>query len=75
MEKAYDIKALVAKFKGRGLDLTEEAAKMVLEESCDWLEESAALSVNKFDDMAALGIPQVKKLMLPLIDKIDGQEG
>ena len=74
-QKAYDIKVLIAKFKARGLDLTEEAAKMMIQDLCVWLKESAALSENKIDDVAALGIPELEKLALALADKIDGQEG
>lgn len=75
MEKAYDIKALVAKLKARGLDVAEEAAKIMIEETCDWVVESAGKSDNKIDDVVALGIPQLEKLALGLADKIDGQVG
>lgn len=75
MNKAYELKALVEKLKARGLDVAEEAAKIMLEETCNWLQESAALSENKIDDIAALGIPQLKLIVLPLVDKIDGQQG
>jgi hypothetical protein len=75
MQKAYDLGELVAKLKSRGLDVAEEAAKVIVEETCDWAIESASLSENKIDDLIGLGIPQLKALMLPLVDKIDGQEG
>lgn len=75
MTKAYDIQNLIARAKSRGLDLTEEAAKMLLQETSGWLVESAALSENKVDDLVAIGIPQLEKVMMPLIDKIDGQVG
>lgn len=57
MEKAYDVKALLEKFKKRGLDLTEDAAKMIIEDTCSWIQESAAISENKIDDVAALALP------------------
>lgn len=75
MVKAYDIQNLLARFAAKGLDLTEEAAKIVLEESCAWMQESAPLSENKVDDLVSLGLPQLKNVMLPLIDKIDGEVG
>lgn len=74
-QKAYEIKVLIAKFKARGLDLAEEAARMIVEETCNWIVESAAISENKIDDVVALGIPQLKVIVLPLVDKIDGQVG
>jgi hypothetical protein len=73
MEKAYDIKVLAEKLKGRGLDLAEGAAEIVVEETCVWLQESAVASENKFDDVAAMAIPELKKLALKLADKIDGK--
>lgn len=75
MEKPYDLKDLIARLKGKGLDLTEEAAKLVLHETCVWIQESAVISPNKLDDLAALGVPELEKLALKLVDKIDGQEG
>lgn len=74
-QKAYEIKALMAKFKARGLDLAEDAARMVVEETCNWVIESAVISENKIDDVVALGIPQLKQILLPLVDKIDGKVG
>ena len=75
MEKAYDVKALAVKLKARGLDVGEELVKVIVEETCDWVVESAALSENKIDDLAAIGIPQLEKLALGYVDKIDGQVG
>lgn len=73
MEKAYDLKDLAARLKSRGLDVAEEGARVVIEELDAWLVESAAISENKFDDLAAIGIPQLEKLALGLVDKIDGK--
>jgi hypothetical protein len=75
METAFDLKALVAKLSSRGLDLAEESAKIVIAETLDWVQESVVLSPNKFDDVAAAFIPQVKAAALELADKIDGQVG
>lgn len=75
MQKAYDLKVLVEKLKARGLDVAEDAAKIMVEETCDWVVESAAISENKIDDVAALGMPHLEKLALGLADKIDGKEG
>lgn len=74
MEKAYDVKALVEKMKGRGLDIAEDMAMVAIEEIAVWVQESAALSENKIDDLAALGMPQLVSLVKKLADKIDGKE-
>jgi len=75
MEKAFDLGALVAKLKDRGLDVAEEAAQVLVEEVLDWSEESVKLSGNKFDDLVLPFIPQLKAAALGLVDKIDGEEG
>ena len=74
-KKAYDVKVLLAKFKARGLDLAEEAAVMVVEETCDWVVESAVLSKTPYDDILSVAIPPLKAKVLESVDKIDGQEG
>jgi hypothetical protein len=75
MDKAYDLKALGEKLKGRGLDLAEESVKILVEESFDWVAESAKLSATPYDDMAAVILPKLKELALAAVDKIDGQVG
>lgn len=75
MEKAYDLKDLVAKLKDKGLDLAEEAAKIVFEASLDWAAESAVKSENKIDDFVVGLLPLAKSHILAQIDKIDGEVG
>ena len=75
MEKAYDVKVLIAALKARGLDLAEEALMIVLEEGSNWFEASAKLSKSPYDDMALIVLPQIKKLAAEQIDKIDGKVG
>lgn len=75
MEKAYDVKVLAEKLKAKGLDLGEEAVKLVVGETVDWAVESAQVSKTPYDDVIALVAPQLKKKALELADKIDGQEG
>lgn len=75
MEKAYDLKALAGKIKGRGLDVAEEGAKIIIEETFAWLEASAGMSSNPYDDMAKVLYPLIKDKALGLADKIDGQVG
>lgn len=75
MEKAYDVADLMAKLKARGLDVAEEAAKVIIEESFNWLQESAPLSATPYDDMALIILPQLKAFALAQADKIDGVAG
>ena len=75
MEKAYDLKVLGEKLKERGLDLAEESLVIVAEELFEWVRESAIASKTPYDDMALIVLPELKKLALKGIDKIDGEEG
>ena len=74
MDKAFDTKDLVERLKSRGLDVAEDSVKGVCEDLFAWFEESAKLSENKFDDMTLVVLPEVKKLLMNEIDKIDGKE-
>ena len=79
MEKAYDLKALGLKLKEQGLPVLENA----LEESAlkayvavkEWAKESAVISTNKIDDVVSPFYDNLDPLVLPMIDKIDGEQG
>lgn len=75
MEKAYDLAVLAEKLKSKGLDVAEDAARHLVEATFEWVEESAKLSVTPYDDMALIILPQVKKMALAAVDKIDGKIG
>jgi len=79
MEKAYDLKELGLKLKNAGLPIAEEAlesvAGIVYKEMKAWLKESAPISETKMDDFVAPFYDQLDPIVLPLIDKIDGQVG
>lgn len=75
MVKAYDLKVLAEKLKGKGLDLAEEGAKIAVEGIFEWVEESAKISATPYDDMGAIVLPQLKKFALEQVDKIDGEQG
>lgn len=72
VKKAYDVKVLAEKLKLRGLDLAEEAAKIIIEETSDWVVESSEISPTPFDDIAKVVMPSIKKMALEQVDKIDG---
>lgn len=75
MEKAYDIKVLAARLKAKGLILVEDAAIDIYKETKGWLKESAEISKTPYDNIAIPFYDQLDPLVLPEIDKIDGQEG
>jgi len=75
MTKAYDFSALALKLKEKGLDVAEDAVKLVVSESFDWIAESAKLSATPWDDMALIIMPKIKELALVEADKIDGKLG
>jgi len=72
MEKAFDLKDLVEKLKGQGLDIAEDAAKLVVASVFDWVSESVVLTPNKADDFALVVLPAVKPFVMAQLDKIDG---
>lgn len=73
--KPYDLSVLGQKLKAKGLDIAEEALKIVVNETLDWVAESAPVSPNKIDDVVAMAIPFIKPKILEAVDKIDGQQG
>lgn len=75
MEKAYDLKVLAEKLKAKGLDVAEEAAKIIVEETLTFIVESAIKSENKYDDLLVAIVPVIKPHILSAVDKIDGVEG
>ncbi len=70
-----DFNKLVDRLKGKGLDIAEEAAKLVVVETFAWLEEEVIASENKIDDVLIALFPLVQKLVLDQVDRIDGKEG
>lgn len=75
MEKAYDIKVLKEKLVKKGLPEMEDLAEKVYEATKEWYQESAVLSENKIDDVTLPFLSFVDQMVLPQIDKIDGQVG
>lgn len=75
MEKAYDLKALGERLKSKGLVQLENEAQDIVKETFAWLKESAAISVNPFDDVAATLYPMIETKIEEQVDKIDGVIG
>lgn len=74
MEKAFDIKALVAKLDAKGVPVLEDAAKVLVEETLAWVEESVMMTENKIDDVAVAFFPMLKGMIKPALDQIDGKK-
>jgi hypothetical protein len=72
---AYELKVLAEKLKAKGLDVAEDAAKILVEETLDWVSEEASKSENKVDDLVVAILPIVKPHILNAVDKIDGVKG
>lgn len=75
MDTAYDLKELGKRLKDAGLIEAEDMAEQTYSVLKVWLQESAQLSANPFDNMVVPFIGQLDSLILPQIDKIDGQVG
>lgn len=75
MEKAYDLKDLAEKAKAKGLDIAEDAAVHLIDVVFDWLDESAGMSENVYDDILRSVYPLARAEAKKAADKIDGQVG
>jgi hypothetical protein len=72
MSKAYDFNNLKDRLAKHGASLSEEAAEKVALELFMWIEESATISENAWDNMAMILMPQLKEIVFKQLDKIDG---
>lgn len=74
MERAYDLADLGKRLQAAGLDNAEELAEEAYQEIKEWLQDSARLSATPFDDVLMSFIDQLDNLVLPVIDRLDGQD-
>lgn len=75
MEKAYDIKDLGKKLVAAGVIQAEDLAIDAYSVIKNWVKESALLSSTPLDNLAVPFIDQLDAIVLPQLDKIDGQVG
>ena len=68
-------KSLSELLKEKGLDVAEDAAKLVVEAVFEFAEEAVLKTENKYDDVLVALLPVAKPLVLELVDKIDGKVG
>ena len=69
--KPYDPKVLAEKLKAHGLEVGEEAVKVIFEETFAWVEASAAASATPIDDLIVGLVKPAKPYVLAQIDKIN----
>jgi hypothetical protein len=72
-EGKMDFNLLIEALKEKGLDIAEDAAKLVVVEVLNFVEKQVIASENKYDDLLLAVLPTVKTLILAQIDKIDGE--
>lgn len=68
---AYSVKGLVAELKKEGLELSEEAAKVVTKGMFRWLTKSAISSSTQLDNLLVPFYPLVEAKIVELEDKIN----
>ncbi len=74
-EQAYKISILGERLKSKGLVLAEDALLLIVDETFDFVSESALVSKTPYDDIVVVVIPVAKqKLKADFVDKIDGQD-
>lgn len=71
----YDLNDLVSRLKDQGLDVAEDAAKLVVGAVFAWVKDSALASENKMDDLVLAVLPVVEEYVKSQLDKIDGEQG
>lgn len=71
----YDVNDLISRLKDQGLDVAEDAAKLVVGAVFAWVKDSALASENKMDDLVLAVLPVVEEYVLSQLDKLDGRVG
>lgn len=75
LEKAWDVQALIADLKPKGLDLTEQAANDLVDSVLDWVDQSVVLTPSPLDDLEKVISAPLRPLIKSQIDKINGKVG
>ena len=68
-------KVLMEELKKEGLEVAEGAAIGACKAVFKALPKFFLATENKYDDMVIPILPLVEQQMMPLLDKIDGEEG
>ena len=73
MEKAFDLKVLAEKLKAAGLPEAEMIAEKSYEAFKNWVKESVEKTPSPYDDLVLALFTSLDKVVLPALEKIDGQ--
>jgi len=71
MTNPFDVTDLITKFKGQGLEIAEQGAKIATRAILAWMKESVLLTDNKWDDFFIVVEPMIETELLKLADKIN----
>lgn len=75
MTQAYDVKVLAERMREAGGPEAEKMAKKNLQVIFAWLQESANISPNPYDNIGIpLAISTVTPLIMPALDQISAAE-
>jgi hypothetical protein len=74
LTKAYDLKVFGERLKNKGLIEGEDLAVGIYAEAAKWIQESAVLSKNPWDDIGAPFLSSVKGPIVESIDKISEEQ-
>lgn len=74
MELAYDTKALAEEFKANGVELGEEAAKVIVKTVMPWMKKSFELSESKVDDVLLPLMDGIYNYLLGLAENINKED-
>jgi hypothetical protein len=69
----YSLQALGEKLKAQGLPMLEDGAEKAYAAMKEWLQESSAATSSPVDDMVVSLLPALDKVVVPALEKIDGQ--
>lgn len=73
MEKAFDLKDLAVKMKAAGLPEAEMMAEKMYDTFKLWMKESVEKTPSPYDDLVLALFASLDKIVLPALEKIDGQ--
>ena len=75
MSKPFDIADLQKRCKDAGIDLAEDLAKALAQQTISWVKDSCAIHPNMMLRLFAPMLDAVRAPIMAELDKIDGRVG